>query len=276
MSMIQVDRLLGTASVAVSDVRCPGGCRHDGETECARATQIVFPYHGVYVRRVGSDLAVADANQVLFFNEGQEYKISHPQEGADSCLSLTVSPELLREVTAPALLARGGGTQFLHQQKRIDPDAQKLVALLRHSLRAGAANALESETLILDLLRRSFGTEADVGAKATHARRRLVERVKLTLASDPARRWTLADIAKETGGSPVYLTQVFQQLEGMPLYRYQLQLRLARSLAVIDQYDDLSAMSFDLGFSSHSHFSASFKQAYGQSPSSFRQQATLR
>jgi AraC family transcriptional regulator len=53
-------------------------------------------------------------------------------------------------------------------------------------------------------------------------------------------------------------------------------LRLARSLSVIDQYQDLAAMSFDLGFSSHSHFSASFRQAYGRSPSSFRQMATVR
>jgi len=105
---------------------------------------------------------------------------------------------------------------------------------------------------------------------ASHGKRRLAERVKLLLSSDPARRWTLADIAAQAGGSAVYLTQVFQQVEGMPLYRYQLQLRLARALALIDQYDDLSAMSFDLGFSSHSHFSASFRQAYGRAPSAFR------
>jgi methylphosphotriester-DNA--protein-cysteine methyltransferase len=55
---------------------------------------------------------------------------------------------------------------------------------------------------------------------------------------DLARRWTLADIAKEVGGSPVYLTQVFQQVDGLPLYRYQMGLRLARALIpneVVDQ-----------------------------------------
>jgi AraC-like DNA-binding protein len=71
-------------------------------------------------------------------------------------------------------------------------------------------------------------------------------------------------------GSPVYLTQVFQQVEGLPLYRYHLRLRLARALDLLPQYDDLTALSLDLGFSSHSHFSAAFRLVYGRSPSEFR------
>jgi AraC-like DNA-binding protein len=103
-----------------------------------------------------------------------------------------------------------------------------------------------------------------------------VDRAKLVLASDLGRRWTLAEIAAEVRGSPVYLTQVFQQVEGLPLYRYQLRLRLARALDLLPQYDDLTALSLDLGFSSHSHFSAAFRQAYGRSPSEFRQSALHR
>ena len=39
------------------------------------------------------------------------------------------------------------------------------------------------------------------------------------------------------------------------------------------RYDDMSALALDLGFSSHSHFTAAFKQAYGRSPSEFKQSA---
>jgi AraC-like DNA-binding protein len=91
------------------------------------------------------------------------------------------------------------------------------------------------------------------------------------LASDLSKRWTLADIAAEIRGSPVYLTQVFQQVEGIPLYRYHLRLRLARALDLIARYDDLSTLATDLGFSSHSHFSAAFRQAYRHSPTAFKQ-----
>ena len=56
-------------------------------------------------------------------------------------------------------------------------------------------------------------------------------------------------------------------------YRYHLRLRLARALDLTPEYDDLSALALDLGFSSHSHFAAAFKQAYGRSPSAFQQSA---
>jgi AraC-like DNA-binding protein len=64
---------------------------------------------------------------------------------------------------------------------------------------------------------------------------------------------------------------VFQQTEGIPLYRYHLRLRLVRALDLIAKYDDLSTLAVDLGFSGHSHFAAAFRQAYGRSPTAFKQ-----
>ena len=90
------------------------------------------------------------------------------------------------------------------------------------------------------------------------------------MSTDLTRRWTLAEIGAEVGVSSVYLTQVFQQVEAMPLYRYHLRLRLARALDLLGRYDDLTALSVDLGFSSHSHFSAAFRQAYGRTPAEFQ------
>ena len=125
-------------------------------------------------------------------------------------------------------------------------------------------------------LARALGPRTTHAAGASLERQRLVDRAKLVLTSDLARRWTLADIAAEVRVSPVYLTQVFQQVEGVPLYRYQLRLRLARALDLLAQYDDLTALSLELGFSSHSHFSAAFREAYKRSPSEFRQSALYR
>ena len=123
---------------------------------------------------------------------------------------------------------------------------------------------------------RGLSVSSSHAASASVGRQRLVDRVKLVLASDLARRWSLAEIAAEVRNSPVYLTQVFQQVEGLPLYRYQLRLRLARALDLLAQYDDLTTLGLDLGFSSHSHFSAAFHEAYGRSPSEFRQSALHR
>ena len=80
----------------------------------------------------------------------------------------------------------------------------------------------------------------------------------------------MAEIGGAVGVSPVYLTQVFRQVEGLPLYRYQLQLRLARALDLLRDCSDLTGLALDLGFSSYSHFSTAFKQAYGLTPLAFQ------
>ncbi len=225
------------------------------------------------MRHLGSEEAVAEANQVVFFNEGEAYRVSHPVAGGDANLSIDVDDEVLRELAPRALLQERAKPAFRRQRLRIDARAQALVALLRHSLRAGIAEPLEAEGLALTLVRRSLGPRTTHAAGASRGRQRLVDRAKLVLASDLARRWRLAEVAAEVGGSPVHLTRVFQQVEGMPLYRYQLRLRLARALDLIAQYDDLTTLGLDLGFSSHSHFSAAFREVYGRTPSEFREAA---
>jgi AraC-like DNA-binding protein len=266
--------LLASSTVQLWDVCCHGRQREQGAEESVAATQLVFPYRGVYVRHVGDDEAVAEANQVLFFNAAEEYRVSHPVHGGDASLALVICEPMLREMAPRALLRDDGTLAFRRQRLRIDARAQALVALLRHSLHRGIAEPLEAESLALTLVQRALGRHTTRATSASVGRQKLVDRVKLVLASDLARRWTLAEIAAEVRGSPVYLTQVFQQVEGLPLYRYQLQLRLARALDLLPQYDDLTALSLELGFSSHSHFSAAFRAAFGRSPSEFRQSST--
>jgi AraC family transcriptional regulator len=273
MPDFEIKHLLDIDTMALRDVRCGGGCRHLSAEECASATQLVFPYRGIYRRHVGSDQAVADANHVLFFNAGEAYRVSHPMAGSDASLSLALSESLLRELAPISLLNARGRLGFRPQHRRIDARAQALVALLRHRLDNGTIEPLEAEGLVLTLVRRSLGPRTSHQPGSTHARRRLADRIKVLLAGDLSRRWTLAQIAAEIRGSPVYLTQVFQQTEGIPLYRYHLRLRLARALDLIPQYDDLSALAAELGFSSHSHFTAAFRQAYGRSPTAFRKSA---
>jgi AraC family transcriptional regulator len=276
MPDFEINGLLDTGIVAVKDVRCSGICRHRSAEECAAATHLVFPYRGVYMRHVGSDQSVADANHVLFFNAGEGYQVSHPVTGGDDSLVLAVSQPLLRELAPTALAARGDAFKFRGQSLRIDPRTQALVALLKHSLRNGSIEPLEAESLALTLVCRSLGPRTTRQTGATHARQRLVDRAKVLLAGDLTRRWSLAEIAAEIGGSAVYLTQAFQQVEGVPLYRYHLRLRLARALDLVAECEDMSALALDLGFSSHSHFAAAFKQTYGRSPTAFRQSASAK
>jgi AraC family transcriptional regulator len=271
-----VHTLLNATTVAIRDMECQGSCRSMSTEEHTATTQLIFPYRGVYVRHVGHDQTVAEPNQVLFFNAHEGYRVSHPVSGGDGSLTLVLEESQLEELVPPDLLHRSSRIVFRRQRLRIDPRTQVLVALLRQSLHNKTAEALEAEILALTLVRRALGPPSSHQAGGSVGRLRLVDRAKVALSSDLTRRWTLAEIATEVRVSPVYLTQVFQQVEGLPLYQYQLRLRLARALDLVAHYDDLTTLAMDLGFSSHSHFSAAFRKLYGYSPSDFKRSALHR
>ena len=265
--------LFETGTLSVRDVCCAGSCRHRTPEEAATRTQLVFPYRGAFVRHLGADEAVAEANQVLLFNANEGYRVSHPVAGGDACLTVTLADPLLAEIAPRSMLQAGAAPRFLRQRQRIDARAQALLAILRHGLERGLAEPIEAEGLALTLAQRALGPRTVHASQGSPARRRLVDRAKLVLAGDLARRWTLEDIAREVGGSPVHLTRIFQQVEGMPLYRYQMRLRLARALDRLADCEDLTQLGLELGFSSHSHFTAAFRAAYGRTPSALRDAA---
>lgn len=270
---LAIQDLLDTPTVAVRDVVCHGACRHKSPEECPGSTYLVFPYRGIYIRHVGRHDAVAEASQLLFFNQMESYRISHPVPGGDACLSIGARAELLQELASRELLHDGDEVMFRMQRRRIEPQVQARVAQLRHGLVNGTLEPLAAESMTLTLIRCALGERTSRATRASHGRQKLVDRAKLVLACELSRRWTLTEIAAAVGVSPVYLTQTFARVEGVPLYRYQLQLRLARALDLLGACEDLSMLGLELGFSSHSHFSAAFRQAYGQTPAQFRRSA---
>lgn len=270
-----VELLLELDTVTVRHVTCRGSCRRKSARECAQSTNLVFPYRGLFVRHAGGGEAVADPNQMLFFNAAEEYCVSHPVEGGDACLSLVPRADVLEELAPQGQLTGGENPRFWHQHRRIGYRVQSAVALLRHILAAKIVEPLVAEEAALALVQTALG-EIARGTEPSSGRRKLADRAKLVLASDPSRRWKLGEIGRAVGVSPVYLTQVFQQVEGIPLSRYQLQLRLARALDLIGQHDDLTRLGLELGFSSHSHFTAAFRRSFGMTPGHFRRVAHLR
>jgi AraC-like DNA-binding protein len=270
MAEINSRLLLATDTVAVWDVLCSGICRHKSDEECLTTTHLVFPYRGIYVHHMGQAETVAEANQVMFFNESEPYRVSHPVEGGDASLSIGTDEATLLELAPADFLSTKDRTHFKRPRMRIDARAQLLAALVRHRLARGTTETLEAEDLILSLISRALGKRTSYAASGSTGRQKLVDRAKLVLSSNLGRRWTLAEIGGAVGVSPVYLTQVFRQVEGLPLYRYQLQLRLARALDLLHDCSDLTGLALDLGFSSYSHFSTAFKQAYGLTPLAFQ------
>ena len=271
---LDVRECLQTDSVGIRHVSCNGACRHRSEVECATAPHLVFAYRGSFLRHVGNQDTVADANRMIIFNPGQEYQISHPVTGGDDCLSIMVDPAVLDELSGPGLLADRGNGVFCEQSLPIGPRSQALSTTLTHGLRTRQLDELAAEILALTLVRQSLGEASRRVVRSTYGRRKLAERAKLALMQDVARRWTLKEIAAEVGVSAIHLAQVFSQHEGIPLYRYHLHLRLARALDLLPDCTDLTGLALDLGFSSHSHFTYQFRRQYGASPSAFQRTLT--
>ena len=58
------------------------------------------------------------------------------------------------------------------------------------------------------------------------------------------------------------------------MHAYRVQLRLRHALErVAEPAADLASVALDLGFASHSHFTAAFRRAYGRTPGDFRRAA---
>ena len=84
---------------------------------------------------------------------------------------------------------------------------------------------------------------------------------------------SLAVLARESGCSPYHLMHLFRTETGMPIRRYRAQMRVAAALArIVEGADDLTELALELGFSSHSHLTDTFKGLLGLTPSELRQQ----
>ena len=192
------------------------------------------PYRSFFVWHVGNEDVVGDANPALFITGGEEYRMSHPVRGGYAELA-----DATREDCAPT--RRSGG-------------------------------AADVWTCACSAFGRVFSPGQMDRRLTPSARstRRLLVRTKAYLESQLAQPIHLADVGRAVGASPAYLTYLFRQVEGVPLHRYLTQLRLVRALVELPHTDDLTALALDSGFSSHSHFSASFHRAFRMTPTEFR------
>jgi AraC-like DNA-binding protein len=90
------------------------------------------------------------------------------------------------------------------------------------------------------------------------------------MLAQSSERLSLDAIGRALNASPVYLTELFRCVEGMPISRHQRQLRLARALTLLPGATDITGLALDLGFSSHSHFTTAFRAVHGMTPSAHR------
>jgi AraC family transcriptional regulator len=229
--------------------------------------QVSLPYHGLCVWHVGRDDVVADATRVKFIRGGEGYRVSRPVEGGHGEMLVTVQPSLLSELLEVPERRLADHDLFRARSRPADPRLQRMGAecLAR---RGRPWTGLEQEEWLIAFLRQALASPPS--GPASPALMRTVARAKEYLAANHSDRVRLNDVAQAVGVAPAYLTTLFRRVEGMPLYRYSLRLRLARALVEIPEARDLTRLAVDLGFAHHSHFTAAFRRTFGCTPSVFR------
>jgi AraC family transcriptional regulator len=254
--------LLATPMVTAYDARCSAHRHEGGDDEDVSVPTLVFPRLGVFRWSAGNRSVVADPNTALLFHPAREFRISHPADGGDDCISLRVAQDVFED----ALGASAGTPRFWN-----------LPGSAQHALHASlrtledAADALEGEETAMAIL--ELFADAPPRAKSHHEQ--AIEAVRERIAADPSEHPTLDALARDVGLSPFYLARRFRAQIGSSIHEYRTRLRLLEGFYRIREgIDEIAPLAFDLGFASHAHFTGAFRRAYGLNPSDVRRTST--
>ncbi len=244
---------------------------------------IAFVHSGAYEVRGPRGRGLVDPLHVAVFQPGEPYRTAHPcglgDHGSALVLREDVFDELLR-VRLPAAADR--------------PDRLETVApcptsaLRRHRALLSAIDADEgieasaveemvigiADQLLAALAERRRGMAHRRGGTSPEdmaAHRDLTEGAKEFLGAGFRGRVRLESVAAHLDVSPAHLCRVFRKTTGWSIHGYLTRLRLRAALEPLASGErDLSALAFDLGFSSHSHFTSAFRREFDTSPSAWR------
>jgi AraC family transcriptional regulator len=271
--------------VSIADVRCRPSTNRLSIEEQTTTHEVVFPRAGVFVRHIGREQHVADSNHVVFFNANESYRVSHPASGGDDCTSFVFSTDILLEALAfyEPRIHDQPEKPFRFSHAVLRPKTIIRQQQLQQRLQEGLTSELEIEESAVDLLdavnasayRRRALPLTRPHAGTLRLWQQWVESVKLLTATQPGASLSLADIARSVHCSPFHLARLFRSFVGSSIHDYHLRLRLALSLERLAEGPrNLTELALELGFTSHSHFTDTFRRYFGISPSMFRRRAS--
>lgn len=269
--------------VRVGDVRCRAGrCGRGGE-EASERHSIAVARRGVFVKHVGGQAVTADANTVMFFQAGREYRVSHPGDCGDDCTTLAPSPEVLRDAISrvdPGA-AEDPRRPFAFTHAPVAPRWFLAQSRLVRDAARYRSGEFEIDELVFDLLDGLLGgayrargqrpVREHRGAATRRAHRDTAEAVKAHLGAHGGGRLELADLARGVHTSPYHLSRLFREETGTTISGYLLRLRVRRAMSELAEGGhDLSRVAVIAGFYDHSHLTNAFRREFGLPPAGFR------
>jgi AraC family transcriptional regulator len=265
------------AEIAVGEFHCNPGDPRWTTVNCSYGYLIAFPGTTVAIAHTGNEPTVASRNEVVLYNAGQCYRRGLVDPAGDHCVFLMVAPSLLAEIlSAGGSLVDETSLEFSSGFRPVDARTFLLQRLIVESLRDSASDRLQIEESLYRLVAHvtRLGDARETrrsrhGTRKSHVR--IVEHTKALIAHRAAERLSLAQIAREVHVSPFHLARIFRARTGFGIHEYRDQLRVRVALDRILEHDvALSTLALELGYASHSHFTDSFRRAFGVPPSAVR------
>ena len=283
--MSAIDRVVfATECVTIGAFRC--GVDHPSFRNSGpiRDDCFVFPRTAVVIAHEHKPAFVADPTVVTLYNRRQQYERRAISADGDRCDWFAISPDLLRSALLdrdPAAVDQERPIRFTHARA----DASTYLAQRRLFVEASDPahdDPLDFEERVVMLLDRVLDLAYADQRPAAPAPRaaaagELAERVKHWLAPRAVERLTLTTIARAVHCSVFHLCRSFRRATGVTLHAYRDEVRLRLALERLEGGQrDLTRLALDLGYSSHSHFTAAFRRAFGMPPSSARKLLIVR
>ena len=175
-------------------------------------------------------------------------------DSPDTALLVTLLPALVhvRDVERLSVLVRLVGEETAHRRSGRDLVLARLV-----------------EVLLIEALRSTPGEGTPPGLLRGLADARLAAAMR-HMHGDPARSWTVDQLAKKAALSRSAFFERFTRAVGLPPMEYLLAWRMAVAKDLLRSHDiRLAEVAERVGYGSASTFSTAFSRHVGQSPSSY-------
>jgi AraC family transcriptional regulator len=259
--------LLETRRLVVGEFRCPPDDPAWHETNyIGDEPHVVFPLTPVVIDQLDKGSVLTTPNHTVFYDGGQLYRRSLESEEGDHCFFIRLQPGTFGRMAE-------NGVRTIHAPS--DRSAFLERHLLVRELRTGAITAAAAEDralrLVEDALRRQARAHGPSRERTVAAHRDLAEAAKALIARSFPSGIPLRRLATRLRTSPFHLARVFRAQTGFSVQGYQRSLRLRDALERLPTYaDGLTTLALELGFSSHSHFTETFRREFGIAPSALR------